>query len=109
MIAEAYKSEKPVNITENGKNHLKRDCVNGSTVNGTREANLHSFALSSPPVENFFKEPRKKLFKKVLKSILPHTTFYLEDDDHKLVDFNIETISFTFLKFFKSKHSYLQL
>ena len=41
------------------------------------------------------KEPRVKLFKKVNKSVLSHITFYFEDDDHKPVDFNNETISFT--------------
>ena len=29
------------------------------------------------------------------KSVLSHITFYLEDDDHKAVDFNGEAISFT--------------
>ena len=29
------------------------------------------------------------------KSVLSHITFYLEDDDHKPVEFNNETISFT--------------
>ena len=30
------------------------------------------------------------------KSILSHITYYLEDDDHKPVDFIIETISFSY-------------
>ena len=29
------------------------------------------------------------------KSVLSHVTFCLEDDDHKAVNFNGETISFT--------------
>ena len=29
------------------------------------------------------------------KPVLSHITFYIEDDDHKAVDFNNETISFT--------------
>ena len=29
------------------------------------------------------------------KSVLSHITFYLEDDDHKPVNFNGETIKFT--------------
>ena len=64
-------------------------------MNGTREPILYSFALSSPPGHKIHKEPRIKLFKKVNKSVLSHITFHFEDDDHKAVDFNGETISFT--------------
>ena len=45
--------------------------------------------------KKIYKEPRIKLFKKINKTILSHITFYLEDDDHKAVDLNGETISFT--------------
>ena len=69
--------------------------MNGSIVNGVREPILYSFDLSSPPGHKIYKEPRIKLFKKVNKSVLSHVTFYLEYDDHKTVDFNNETISFT--------------
>ena len=55
---------------------------------------LYNFALSSPPVHKIYKKPRVKLFKKVNKCVLSHITFYFEDDDHKSVDFNEETISF---------------
>ena len=60
-----------------------------------REPILYSFALSSPPGHKIYKEPGVKLFKKVNKSVLSHVTFNLEDDDHKPVDFNGETASFT--------------
>ena len=95
LIAGSYKSDKPNNITGIDKIHLKCDCIQGSIVNGIRESILYSFALSSPPGHKIYKEPRIKLFKKVTKSVLSHITFYFEDDDHKLVDFNNETISFT--------------
>ena len=95
IIAGSYKSDKPINITGIDKIHLKRDCIQESIVNGIREPILYSFALSSPPGLKIYKEPRIKLFKKVNKSVLSHITFYFEDDDHKLVDFNNETISFT--------------
>ena len=95
LIAGSYKSDKPINITGIDKIHLKCDCIQGSIVNGIREPILYSFALSSPPGHKIFKEPRIKLFKKVNKSVLSHITFYFEDDDHKPVDFNGETISFT--------------
>ena len=35
------------------------------------------------------------MLKKVIRSVLSHITFYLEENDHKPVDFNAETISFT--------------
>ena len=95
FIAGSYESNKPINIISIDKIHLKCDCVQGSIVNGIREPILYSFALSSPPGHKIYKEPRVKLFKKINKSILSHITFYFEDDDHKPVDFNGETINFT--------------
>ena len=94
IMAGSYKSDRPINITGIDKIHLKCDCIQGSIVNGIREPILYSFALSSPPGHKIYKEPRIKLFKKINKSVLSHITFYLEND-HKPVDFNGETISFT--------------
>ena len=82
-------------ILESIKFILKCDCINGSIVNGIRESISYSFALDKPPGHKIDKEPRIKLFKKTNKSVLSHITFYLEDDDHKPVDFNGETISLT--------------
>ena len=95
MIAGSYKSDRPFNITGIDKIHSKCDCIQGSIVNGIREPILYSFALSSPPGHKIYKEPRVKLVKKMNKSVLSHVTFYSEDDDHKPVNFNNETISFT--------------
>ena len=95
LISGSYKSDKPINNTGIDKIHLKCDCIEGSIVNGIREPILYSFAPSSPPGHRIYKEPRLKLFKKVNKSVLSHITFYIEDDDHKPVDFNGETVSFT--------------
>ena len=95
MIAGSYKGDKPFNITGIDKVHLKADCIQRSIMNGVREPILFSFALSSPPGHKIYKEPRLKLFKKINKSVLSHMTFYFEDDDHKAVDFNNETINFT--------------
>ena len=95
LIAGSYESDKPINITGIDKVHLKCDCIDGSIVNGIREPILYSFALDQPPGHTIYKEPKVKLFKKVNKSVLSHKRFYLEDDDHKEVDFNGETISFT--------------
>ena len=94
LIQGSYKSDRPINITGIDKIQLKCDCINGSIVNGVREPILCTFALSSPPGHKIFKEARIKLFKTVNKSVLSHITFYFEDDDHKSVDFNGETISF---------------
>ena len=95
LIAGSYNSEKPINITGIDKVHLKCDCVQGSILNGIREPILYSFVLSSPPGHKIYQEPKEKLFKKLNKPIVSHITFYLEDDDHKSVDFHNETISFT--------------
>ena len=54
-----------------------------------------AFVSIHPQVVKYTKKPRIKLFKKINKSVLSHITFYLEDDDHKPVDFNDETTSFT--------------
>ena len=91
----SYKSEKPIIITSNDKVHLKSNCIDGSIVNGVRKPVLYSFALPSPPGPKIYNEWKVILFKKINKSVLSHTTFYLEDDDHKPVDFNNETVSFT--------------
>ena len=74
---------------------MKCNFIQGSIVNGIREPILYSFALNSPPNHKIYKEPRIKLPKKINKSVLSHITFYFEDDDHKPVDFNNGTISFT--------------
>ena len=108
LIAGSYKSNKPINITRIDKVHLKCDCIQGSIVNGIRKPILYSFALSSPPGHKINKEPRVKLFKKVNKSVLSHITFYFEDDAHKPVAFNNETISFT-CQLFKIQVSYLYM
>ena len=44
LIAGSNKSDKPINITGIDKIHLKCDCIQGSIVNGIREAILYSFA-----------------------------------------------------------------
>ena len=95
ILPGSYKSDRPNNITGIHKIYLKCDCIQGSIVNGIRESILNSFVLSSPPNHKIYKEPRIKLFKTINKSVLSHITFYIEDDDHKPVDFNNETISFT--------------
>ena len=95
LIPGSNKSERPIIFTEIDKVHLKCDCTDGSIVNGVREPILYSFALDQSPDHKICKQPRIKFFKSVNKSVLSHITFHLEDDDHKAVDFNGETINFT--------------
>ena len=78
LVAGSYKSDKPNNITGIDKIHLKCDCIQGSIVNDIRELILYSFALTSPPGQKIYKEPRIKLFKEVNKSVLSHITFFLK-------------------------------
>ena len=94
LIPGSYKSDKPINITGIDKIQLKCG-IQRSIVNGIREPILYSFTLSSPPGHKIYKEPVVKLFKNMNKSVLSHITIYFEDDDHKAVDFNGETVSFT--------------
>ena len=95
MIAGSYKGDKPINITGIDNVHLKGNVVDGSIVNGVRGPFLYSFVLSSPQSHEIFNEPGTRLFKKINKSVVSHIMFYLEHDDHKPVNYNGETISFT--------------
>ena len=106
LIPGTYTSNKPINITGIDKVHLECDCINGSIVNGLRVPVLYSFVLSSPPGRKIYKDPRVKLFKKINKHALSHITFYLDDDDHKLVVFSNKTRNFT-CQLIKIYYSYL--
>ena len=89
------KSEKPNNIRAVDLIHSKRDCNSGTIANGVREPVLYSFAFDKPPGHEFHKTPGIKLFKKINRSVWSQAKFYSEDDDHKPVDLNEETMSFT--------------
>ena len=95
MIAGSYKSDKPIIIIGIDKIHFNSDCLRGSVVNGIRGTILYSFALSAPPGQTIYKELRKKLFKKINKSVLSHISFFIEDDDHKPVYYHNGTTNFT--------------
>ena len=66
FIAGSYKGDRPINITGNDKIHLKCDCFTGNIINGVREPILYSFALSSPPGQKIYKEPRIKFLKRCM-------------------------------------------
>ena len=74
---------------------MKCDCIDGSVVNGIREPILFSFVSDKPSGYKVFCEPETIHYKKINKSVLNTTTFYLEDDNNKVVDFNGETMTFT--------------
>ena len=95
LISNIYKSDKAIINIGIDKIHLKFDCNNGSIVNGVRESILYSFVSSSPPGHKIYKDPRRKLFKKIIKSVLFHITLCLEVDDRQPFDFIKKTISFT--------------
>ena len=94
-IEGTYKNEKQTNVTGIHEILSKCDCIDGSFANGNREPILYSFAWDEPPVHKIYKKPRIELCKKISNSVLSHISLYLEDDDHKPVDFDRETILFT--------------
>ena len=96
LIPGKYEGNKPFKITDVRKVHLKCNCITGSILNGIQETILCSFGPTSAPGYKIYKEPIIKLFKNVNKTVLCHITFYLEDDDHKPVDCDGETVSFTY-------------
>ena len=88
-------SQKIVNLGSTNKIHLKCDCIDGSLVNGIRQSILYSFVLDKLPGYKVFSEPETIHYKKINKSVLNTITFYIENNDHKEVDFNQETLTFT--------------
>ena len=64
LIPGTYRSDKPINITGIDEFLLKCDCNDGSIVNGLREPLLNSFALTSPPGQKIYNQPKIKLLKK---------------------------------------------
>ena len=91
-----YTSDKIVlNLNTINKIHLKCDCIYGSIQDGIRQPILFSFVLDKPSGYKVFCEPETIHYKKINKSVLNTITFYLEDDNNKVVDFNGETLNFT--------------
>ena len=90
-----YTSQKLVNLGSTKKIHLKCDCIDGSVVNGLRQPILFSFILDKPSGYKVFCEPETIHYKKINKSVLNTITFYLEDYNNEIVDFNGETQTFT--------------
>ena len=92
LIPGTYKSNRHFNITGIDKIHLKSDCMIGSIVNGIHEPFLYSTDPTSLPGQKIYKELGINLLRKTKKSVLSHITIFLEDDDHKPVDFIGKTV-----------------
>ena len=74
---------------------MKCDVIDGSVVNGIRQPILYSFVLDKPSGYKVFCEPETIHYKKINKSVLNTITFYLEDDNNEIIDFNDEILTFT--------------
>ena len=96
LIPGVYPSDKIIlNLNTIDKIHLKCDCIDGSIQDGVRQPILYSFVLDKPAGYKVFCDPETIHYKKINKSVLNAITFYLEDDNNKVVDFNQETMTFT--------------
>ena len=91
-----FVSQKIVNLSNTKRIHLKCDCIDGSIQDGVRQPILFSFASDKPAGYKVFCEPETIHYKKTNKFVLNTITFYLEDDNNKEIDFNQETLTFTF-------------
>ena len=90
-----YTNDKLIlNLNTINKIHLKCDIIDGSVVDGVRQPILFSFVLDKPSGYKVFCEPVTIHYKKINRSILNATTFYLEADNNEEVNFNGETLTF---------------
>ena len=95
-----YKFANPIHAGSPGvytgdKIVLKCNCVDGSIQDGVRQHILLSFVLDTPSGYKVFCEPETIHYKKINKSVLNTLTFYLEDDNNEVVNFNGKTLTFT--------------
>ena len=91
-----YTNDKDILILNTiNKIHLKCDCIDGSIQDGVRQPILFCFVLDKPAGYKVFCEPETIHYKKINKSFLNTITFYLENDNNEIVDFNQETLTFT--------------
>ena len=88
-----YTSDKISNLSTIDKIHLKCHVIDGIVVIGIREPILFSFVLDNASGFKEFSEPEKLHFKKM--SGLNTTSSYLQDNNHKEVNFDGETLTFT--------------
>ena len=84
-----------LNLSTIHKIHLKCDVIDGSVVRGVRVPILFSFILDTKPGFEVFRQPETIHYKKLIKSVLDTATFYLEDNNNEVVNFNGEMLTFT--------------
>ena len=74
---------------------MKCDLIHGSEVCAKPNPILYSFVPNKPSGYKVFYQLETIHYEKVNKSVLNTIPFYLEDDNHKEVNFNGETFTFT--------------
>ena len=90
---DVYTSDKNIlNLNTINKIHLKYDCIDGSIQDGLRQPILFSFKLDKRSGYEGICEPETIHSKKINKSVLNTITFYLEDNNNEVVNFNGETL-----------------
>ena len=75
--------------------NLKCNVIDGSIVGGLKQPILFNFVLDKLSGHKVFCEPETIHYKKIKKSVSNTETFHLEDDNHKEVCFENETLTFT--------------
>ena len=71
---------------------MEGDVNDGSVVNVIRQPILFSFVLDKSPGYKIFYDIETTHYKKINKVVLKTITFYLDNDNHEEVDFNVETL-----------------
>ena len=89
-----YVGEKFINLSTKCKIHLKCKVIDESILNGVQQQIWYSFVLDKLPGYEVFCKPETNPYKKK-RSVLNTIFFYLENDNHKEVNFNGETSTFT--------------
>ena len=81
------------NLSTKDQIQIKFDVIDSSVLNGVKQP--ISFVLDKKPGFKVFCEPGTINYKKINNSVLNTRNFYLEDDNHKEVNFNREILTFT--------------
>ena len=89
-----YISQKILNSSSTNKIYLKCDIIDAFVLNGVRQPILFSFVLDKLPGYKIFCQPETIHYKKISKSVLKLTIFYLEDNNNEEVKYNGETLNF---------------
>ena len=91
-----YNSEKNLNSSTIDKTHVKCNVTDGNLLKSLREPILNSSVSNKPFGFKVICEPETIHYRKVNKPVLNTIPFFLQDDDHKEVNSNGQTVTFTF-------------